>query len=167
MASYIKPCVISADEHVNIPLSVSVPVTVKDESVVAPVTFKVPPIVALLVTATPTPTLLKVLVPAKVGTAFTKEALAILADGKIIVPATVNPLFAVNKPVFVVAPVTAKVPPIVMLLVTAMAVPTLLKVLVPANVGTAETNELLATLAAGKMIVPNTVKPPLAVNKPV
>lgn len=53
-----------------------------------------------------------------------------------------------------------------MLLVTAIAVPALLKVLVPANVGTAETNELLAILFAGNVIVPATDIPPLALSNP-
>ena len=188
MASYINPCVTNADPHVNMPESVSVVVTTREDNVVSPVTDKVPPIVAFAAIATATPVPVKELFPAKVGTAFTKEVLAILFTGTVRDPCTVNPPLADNNPVVVkvpvsvaletdraprvVVPVTAKVPPMVALLVIATALVlvnelTPVKTLVPATVGTAETSEALTTLAAGKVTAPRTVNPPFADVRPV
>ena len=143
-----------------------------------PVTPNVPPTEQLLFIVTAVPADVNVFVPAKVGTADTKEALEIDDAGMVIVPVvTVNPLLAVTNPELVreVAlitppvnvPVTLSVPPMVALLVIDTAVPAEENVFVPDKVGTADTKEALEIDAAGMVIVPVvTVKPLLAVINP-
>ena len=165
MASYIKPCVTKADPHVSMPESVSVVVTTREDNVVSPLTDNEPPIVALAVIETAVPVLVKeltpvkALVPAKVGTAETSEALATLAAGRVTAPRTVKPPLADNNP------------PTVALLVIAIGLVLLkeltpVKALVPATVGTAETSDALATLAAGRVTAPRTVNPPDTSKEP-
>ena len=159
MASYTKPWVTRADPHVSMPESVSEVVTTREERVVSPDTDNEPPIVAFAAIATATPVPVKELFPAKVGTAFTKEVLAILFTGTVRDPCTVNPPLADNNP------------PTVALLVIAIGL-VLLKELTPVNalvpdtVGTAETSDALATLAAGRVTAPRTVNPPDTSKEP-